>query len=110
MGVEIKEMKDSCYSSEDIVILKRAQVGNENDYFSKTFLEYKNGFSSKGELWFGLENLYKMTATGSWRLVVTLKDWDDKIYKAEYHSFKVGHGDDYELSVNGFDETTSTLG
>ena len=33
-----------------IEMLRRKPVGNPDDFFSKTFAEYKAGFSSKGDI------------------------------------------------------------
>jgi len=84
--------------------------GNPDDYFVKTFAEYKTGFSSNGELWLGLDELHKLTTGGSYGLRVMMKDWDDKEYTAVYSNFQVGPGDDYVLTIGGFDSSSSTLG
>merc|ERR1711962_1755857 len=95
---------------EAVMVRRLHKSGNANDYFAKTFAEYKTGFSSNGELWLGLDELHRLTTGGPYGLRVTMKDWDDKEYTAVYSNFQVGPGDDYVLSVSGFESSSSTLG
>jgi len=95
---------------EAVMVRRLHKSGNPDDYFSKTFAEYKTGFSSNGELWLGLDELHRLTTGGPYGLRVTMKDWDDKEYTAVYSNFQVGPGDDYVLSVSGFESSSSTLG
>ena len=46
-------------------------------------------FFSSGELWFGLEKLYKLTSEGNYSLRITLEDFDGKSYVAVFDQFKV---------------------
>jgi len=100
----------SLQGEDPVVILSRKDVGNPVDYFDKNFEEYKRGFESVGELWLGLEKLHQLTSEGSYSLNITMKDFDDKIYVAVYDQFKVGPGDDYTLTLGGFNNNVSTLG
>jgi len=93
-----------------VVVLRRREVGNPIDYFDKTFAEYKAGFASKGESWLGLEKLHQLTSEGSYSLKITMTDFDNKTYVAVYDQFQVGPGDDYVLTVGGFNDALSTLG
>jgi len=80
-------------------------------FFQKTFQEYENGFSNDaGEKWLSLRRQHKITNDSAYGLTVILKDWDGKIYKAYYDTFKVGPGPDYRLEISDFDETYSHLG
>merc|ERR1719436_1717831 len=92
------------------IIMQRRIAGNTPDYFAKTFDEYKQGFSSNGEIWLGLEQIHSLTTSTSYGLVVRRTDWDNKEYIAVYDSFKVGPGNDYTLSISGFNSSSSTLG
>jgi len=92
------------------VVMQKRKAGNTPDYFAKTFDEYKQGFSSNGEIWLGLEKIHILTTSRSYGLVVKMTDWDDKEYIAVYDSFKVGAGDGYTLTISGFDPESSTLG
>jgi len=103
--------QDTCNEQPcEIVVLRRKEVGNEADYFEKSFEEYKNGFESKGEIWIGLKRLRQLTYTGNYGLEVRLKDFDDLTYQAVYSHFEVGGEEGYELSVSGFNASLSTLG
>ena len=46
-------------------------------------------FFSSGELWLGLEKLYKLTSEGNYSLRITLEDFDGKSYVAVFDQFKV---------------------
>jgi len=91
------------------MLRRRHGTANPQDYFAKTFAEYKTGFSSNGEFWLGLDKLHTLTIGGSYGLRVKMKDWNNKEYTAVYSSFKVGPGDGYVLSISGFDSKSSTL-
>merc|ERR1719295_784704 len=91
-------------------VLVRKEVGNPADYFDKTFAEYQEGFSANGESWLGLDNLHRLTSRRDYKLKITMTDFDGKKYDAVYDRFKVGPGDDYTLTVGGFNDTLSTLG
>jgi len=95
---------------EEIAILVRKEVGNPVDFFQKTFDEYKEGFSANGESWLGLERIHSLTSQRDYKLKIILTDFDGKKYDAVYDQFKVGPGDDYTLTVEGFNDALSTLG
>merc|ERR1712130_543959 len=44
------------------------------------------------------------------KLKITMTDFDGKKYVAVYDQFKVGPGEDYVLTVGGFNNALSTLG
>merc|ERR1719391_1819848 len=90
-------------------VLVRKEVGNPLDYFDKTFAEYQEGFSANGESWLGLENLHRLTSQRDYKLKIIMTDFDGKKYDAVYDQFKVGPGDDYVLTVEGFNDALSTL-
>jgi len=103
--------QDTCNDQPcEIVVLRRKEVGNPEDYFEKSFEEYKNGFESKGEIWIGLKKLHQLTYRGTYGLQVILTDFDNVTYQAVYGHFAVGGGDDYTLSVSDFNASLSTLG
>merc|ERR1719295_2195390 len=91
-------------------VLVRKEVGNPIDYFDKTFAEYQEGFSANGESWLGLDNLHRLTSQRDYKLKIIMTDFDGKKYVAVYDRFKVGPGDNYFLTVGGFNNTLSTLG
>ena len=93
-----------------MVVQKRGQCGNPNDYFSKNWAEYKQGFQEGCEEWIGLDRLHEHTSSGNYGLKVTLTDWNSNDHYAYYDSFIVGQeSDNYRLSVGMFDEKNSTL-
>merc|ERR1719295_914056 len=91
-------------------VLVRKEVGNPVNYFDKTFAEYQEGFSANGESWLGLENLHRLTSQRDYKLKIIMTDFDGKKYVAVYDQFKVGPGDDYMMTVGGFNDALSTLG
>jgi len=95
----------------DVKVLVRKNVGNPADFFHKSWSEYKDGFSANGESWLGLESLHKLTIQQSYKLKITLTDFDGREYVALYDQFKVGpekYG--YRLSVTNYNADLSTLG
>ena len=91
-------------------ILRRKGYGNPADYFIRSPKEYRKGFGVENrEFFIGLDNLVKMTSTGSWMLEVTLVDNEDREeieYTATYDTFKV-IGDTYELIIGGYDNSST---
>ena len=80
-----------------------------------------------GELWLGLEKVHQLTSKGSYSLNITMTDFDNQTYVAVYEQFQVtmmmmmmmiilmmlmqvGPGEDYVLTVGGFNQAKSTLG
>jgi len=94
----------------EIAILVRKKVGNPVDFFDKNFDEYLEGFSAKGESWLGLDKIHRLTRQRDYKLKIILTDFDGKKYHTVYDQFKVGAGDDYVLTVGGFNDNLSTLG
>ena len=45
------------FASGPVVMLRRKQVGNPDDYFNKNFAEYEEGFESKGKDHTGLTHI-----------------------------------------------------
>ena len=72
--------------------------------FYRGWAEYKRGFGSlTGEFWLGLDNIHRLTSSGSYTLRFHLEDFDGKTYYAEYDLFKVGsEGERYQLSVGNY--------
>ena len=47
---------------------------NPTNYFNKTWSQYKTGFGNiDSDYWIGLENLYNLTNTYEWSLIVRLE-------------------------------------
>ena len=87
---------------------QRGQCGNPDDYFSKTWEEYKNGFEQNCEKWIGLDRLHELTSNEYYNLKVNVTYSGDGTSDgghlfAYYNSFKVGpETDNYRLSVGKF--------
>ena len=97
-----------------ILLQRRGQFGNGEDYFAKTFTEYQEGFTSNEELWVGLNVMADITAFHTWELWIELTTWGNQFYPAKklnafYKKFKVGSGPGYKLTVTSPDNIRSTL-
>ena len=91
-----------------ILIQKRGQFGNPEDFFAKSFQEYEEGFGSVlEEFWIGLEKLTSLTSELKWELKVILLDWAGRKYEALFRNFRVGR---YELTLVEYDERVSNIG
>ncbi|XP_028311327.1 angiopoietin-related protein 6 [Gouania willdenowi] len=67
-------------------VIQRRQDGSVN--FFRTWEQYKQGFGNlDGEYWLGLEHLYWLTKQTSYKLRVSLEDWQGRVVYAEYDSF-----------------------
>ncbi|CAH1238478.1 ANGPTL1 [Branchiostoma lanceolatum] len=72
-------------------------------HFNRRFNDYKYGFgSANGEYWLGLQNMYLVTAQNTYELHVELEDWSNNTRYAKYSSFRVGGGDNYQLSLGSY--------
>ncbi|XP_051569581.1 angiopoietin-related protein 6 [Myxocyprinus asiaticus] len=69
-------------------IIQRRQDGSVN--FFRTWEQYKQGFGNlDGEYWLGLEHLYWLTSQATYKLRVSMEDWQGRQVFAEYNSFRV---------------------
>ncbi|XP_020628452.1 ficolin-1-like [Orbicella faveolata] len=75
--------------------------------FYRGWNQYKRGFGSPtGEFWLGLDNIHRLTSSGSYKLRVDLEDFAGNTYYAEYDFFKVAsEGEKYKLSVGSYSGT-----
>lgn len=69
--------------------------------------DYKNGFGDlSGEFWLGLEKIYRLINTNSFKMRVEVEDWNGNKGHAVYSSFTVAsESDSYRLDVSGFGGT-----
>lgn len=59
--------------------------------FYRTWDEYKNGFGDlRGEFWLGLDKIHRITNSGNFEILFVLVDWDFKLLRASYDSFRIG--------------------
>lgn len=102
---------DGSCSLDWVVIQRRGQFGNPEDYFSsKLWDDYVNGFGDEGkEFWLGLKTISNLTSSGVWELRVDLVDFQGNNYTAQYSHFKVDQEEPYRLTVIGFDEDVSNI-
>ena len=86
-----------------IVILNRFD-GSVN--FLRNWTEYRNGFGDPmtGEYWFGLEKIYQLTSSASYRLRIELQTLVEGFwFSTEYYSFLIDNeSKKYALHVSGY--------
>ena len=72
--------------------------------FYRGWVEYKRGFGSMtGEFWLGLDEIHRLTSSGTHKLRVDLEDFRGNTYYAEYDFFKVGsEAEKYELILGNY--------
>ena len=94
-----------------VIFQRRGPPRSNHTFFRRTWNEYQQGFEAYGELWLGLARLHSLTSSGTWRLDVTLGDFNGRTYKARYNHFTVGNAtSNYKLGVHSFDKSHSQLG
>jgi len=98
-----KEVTEQSLPGAWVVVQRRGQDGNQADFFTKTMSEYVAGFEENGESWLGLEEMARMTQSGTWELEVSLEDWSGGVKRATYGDFKVGEAPRYELTATKYD-------
>jgi len=84
------------------LVFQKRQDGSVDFYLGWT--EYKRGFGNlSGEFWLGLDNIHRLSSSGSHKLRVDLEDFAGNTYYAEYDLFKVGsEGEKYKLSLGSY--------
>ena len=75
-----------------------------NTSFNRTWVDYKNGFGTYNHnFWLGLENMYRITASGVYRLRFEFKMTTAKWLSAECDTFYLDGGAAYyTLHVSGY--------
>ena len=90
------------------VIQRRQDIEPRQD-FNLNWTDYRGGFGSlHGELWWGLQNLWKLTGAEErqYELRVDLEDFDGERRYAAYTRFSVGSDSEgYRLSISGYSGT-----
>lgn len=83
-------------------VIQRRQDGSVN--FFRAWDQYKQGFGNlDGEYWLGLEHLYWLTSQVTYKLRVTMEDWQGRQMYAEYDSFRVEPESDwFRLRLGGY--------
>ena len=72
--------------------------------FYRGWNEYKQGFGNlNGEFWLGLENIYRLTRSGRYKLRVDLEDTSGNTAYAEYDMFAVtSERTKYQLEIGSY--------
>ena len=82
------------------LVFQKKLDGSVNFY--RDWAKYKSGFGYRtGEFWLGLDNIYRLTSSGRYKLRVDLENFSGNTYHAEYNFFKV-EGEKYQLSVGSY--------
>ena len=92
------------------VIIQRNTKGY-GSHFNKDWIDYKRGFGNvNGKyFWIGLDEIHKLTKSGSYSLEVVLKK-NGATKTIKWSSFKIGNEiEKYKLSISGFDAGSSGL-
>ncbi|GFR21121.1 techylectin-5A [Trichonephila clavata] len=70
------------------VIQRRGDYGNAQNYFDKTWKDYKEGFGNlRGEFWLGNENIVAITGQALYSIRFDMKNKEGKSVFAVYESF-----------------------
>ena len=92
------------------VIQRRRDIEPRLD-FDRNWNDYEVGFGDlHGELWFGLQNMWKLTRAKErqYELRVNLADFEGERRYATYSRFRVGpETDGYRLTVSGYDYSST---
>ena len=72
--------------------------------FYRGWADYKNGFGNlNGEFWLGLDKIYRVTNSDTFKLRVDLEDWQGVTRFAKYASFAIlNEANKYKLSVGSY--------
>ncbi|XP_046861519.1 ryncolin-4-like, partial [Xenia sp. Carnegie-2017] len=83
-------------------VFQRRQDGSVNFY--RGWKDYKQGFGDlKGEVWLGLDKIYRLTSARRNKLRVDLRDWSGNEAYAEYDYFAVkNENKKYQLSLGKY--------
>ncbi|KAI8501577.1 FAM91 N-terminus [Branchiostoma belcheri] len=75
--------------------------------FARSWIDYKNGFGRvTGEYWLGLNQIYRLSNQGHYKLRVDLEDWEGNKAYAIYSSFRVcEENEDFMLKLGGYSGT-----
>ncbi|KAG8453256.1 hypothetical protein GDO86_000041 [Hymenochirus boettgeri] len=84
------------------IVFQRRQDGSEDFY--RDWNSYKKGFGNQmGEFWLGNDNLYRLTATGSFQLRIDFMDFENQKSFAVYSDFRIAsESEKYKLEVGTY--------
>uniref|UniRef100_A0A1W7R9N8 Ryncolin n=1 Tax=Hadrurus spadix TaxID=141984 RepID=A0A1W7R9N8_9SCOR len=86
------------------VIQRRGNYGQSEDYFYKTWKEYRMGFGNLDEdFWLGNDKLWVITNQGNYSLRIDMEDMDGKKRYAFYQQFWIENENQaYQLHVSDY--------
>ena len=86
-------------------VFQKRQDGSVDFY--RNWDDYKRGFGNlNGEFWLGLDEIHRLTVSGSYKLRVDLEDLQGSTAFAEYSSFAVkSERAKYQLSLGSYSGT-----
>ena len=84
------------------IVIQQRMDGSTS--FNRTWVDYKNGFGTYNRnFWLGLESMYRITASGVYRLRFEFETITGKWLSAEYDTFNLDGGAAYyTLHVSGY--------
>ena len=91
------------------LVFQKRLDGSRDFYLG--WAKYKRGFRSvTGEFWLGLDEIHRLTSSGSYKLRVDLEDFAGNITYAEYDLFEVASkAEKYKLNVGSYAGLISLL-
>ncbi|GFU91283.1 techylectin-5A [Trichonephila clavipes] len=86
------------------VIQRRGDYGNAQNYFDKTWNEYKKGFGNlKKEFWLGNDNIFAITNQGKYSVRLEMTNKEGKSAFAIYDTFYIDNEDTkYKLHIKEY--------
>ncbi|CAL1300200.1 unnamed protein product [Larinioides sclopetarius] len=86
------------------VIQRRGQFGNEEDYFVRTWEQYKHGFGNlTEEFWLGNDKIFALTNQGQYSVRFDMTDANGTSAFAEYKLFWIGNEENkYKLHISKY--------
>ena len=87
------------------------QIVDTHLSFNRPWAQFKAGFGTyTGNFWLGLEKIYQMTNSGSYRFRIEVMTTTWKWFSAEYDSFSISpEGSQYTLSISGYSGDTGDV-
>ena len=87
------------------------QIVDAPQSFNRPWSDFKAGFGTyNGNFWLGLEKIYQMTNSGSYRFRIEVMTTTWKWFSAEYDSFSISpESSQYKLSISGYSGDTGDV-
>ncbi|GBN38646.1 Techylectin-5A [Araneus ventricosus] len=90
-----------------MVLQRRCQYGNGEDYFAKNWNEYKNGFGNiKKEFWLGNDKIHSLTNQGQYSTRFDMRNENRTSAFAVYENFWIGNEESkYRIHLSEYSGT-----